>query len=248
MTIGRPWTPEEHTLLDQLVMIGARWPQIAKRLNRTVGSCRATHHFRTAEKRAMMPIVSGPQGVWTEARVALLRKLQLAGLTYGEIAVELGGGLTRNACICKAMRMGLSKRPHTGGKKGWPRSARAKPPVNRKISKIVKWGRGGAMREIETVECEQIQSSLSAHDIPVGQRKQLLELEPHHCRWPYGDVGSDDFFFCGGDKMWGYSYCAMHARVSFHRVKNVTPAEQQRRDEWGKRMQAIRAKYRRDAA
>lgn len=36
----------------------------------------------------------------------------------------------------------------------------------------------------------------------------LNDLEPHHCRWPYGD---GPFVFCGHPKDEG-SYCAYHAR------------------------------------
>ena len=47
-------------------------------------------------------------------------------------------------------------------------------------------------------------------EIPVEQRKTFLELEAHHCRWPVGEVGTDDFFFCGAEPLEGRSYCAAH--------------------------------------
>ena len=34
--------------------------------------------------------------------------------------------------------------------------------------------------------------------IPIGQRRTLLELTEETCRWPIGDPGQADFFFCGG--------------------------------------------------
>ena len=34
--------------------------------------------------------------------------------------------------------------------------------------------------------------------IPIGQRRTLLELTEETCRWPIGDPGRPDFFFCGG--------------------------------------------------
>jgi GcrA cell cycle regulator len=48
---------------------------------------------------------------WTEERIALLQKLWLQGQTASQIAEQLGGGVTRNAVIGKAHRLGLSGRP-----------------------------------------------------------------------------------------------------------------------------------------
>jgi GcrA cell cycle regulator len=63
-----------------------------------------------------------------------------------------------------------------------------------------------------------MQVGIPAEDIPVEQRKQLQELKSHHCRWPYGDPGKADFFFCGGPKIPCLSYCAAHARIAFRRA------------------------------
>jgi GcrA cell cycle regulator len=51
-------------------------------------------------------------------------------------------------------------------------------------------------------------------DIPLAQRRTLLTLENQHCRWPVGEVGEPDFFFCGhpsADVLDGRPYCAWHA-------------------------------------
>src|SRR5262249_24303286 len=39
--------------------------------------------------------------------------------------------------------------------------------------------------------------------IPIGQRRTILELNEQTCRWPVGDPGSTDFFFCGGNTIAG---------------------------------------------
>jgi GcrA cell cycle regulator len=51
--------------------------------------------------------------------------------------------------------------------------------------------------------------------IPIGQRRTLLELTEQTCRWPIGDPGSGDFFFCGGNPIGGLPYCAYHSRVAY---------------------------------
>jgi GcrA cell cycle regulator len=60
--------------------------------------------------------------------------------------------------------------------------------------------------------------------IPIGQRRTLLELTELTCRWPVGDPGSGDFFFCGGQTVTGLPYCAYHSRLAYQ------PAADRRRD------------------
>ena len=61
-------------------------------------------------------------------------------------------------------------------------------------------------------------------EIPVEQRKTLLQLTEKTCRWPVGDPGSTDFFFCGGDTVNDLPYCSYHSRVAYQ------PASDRRRD------------------
>src|SRR6478609_9034615 len=51
--------------------------------------------------------------------------------------------------------------------------------------------------------------------IPIGQRRTILELTEQTCRWPIGDPGSTEFFFCGGNTIAGLPYCAYHSRVAY---------------------------------
>jgi GcrA cell cycle regulator len=51
--------------------------------------------------------------------------------------------------------------------------------------------------------------------IPIGQRRTILELTEETCRWPIGDPGSADFFFCGGPTGTGLPYCGYHSRVAY---------------------------------
>jgi len=44
---------------------------------------------------------------WTEERIELLAKLWSEGLSASQIAAELGGGMSRNAVLGKAHRLGL---------------------------------------------------------------------------------------------------------------------------------------------
>jgi len=48
---------------------------------------------------------------WTDERIALLKKMWKEGKSAADIAKTLAKGVTRNAVIGKAHRMGLSNRP-----------------------------------------------------------------------------------------------------------------------------------------
>jgi GcrA cell cycle regulator len=60
---------------------------------------------------------------WDEPRMELLTRLWLAGETARVIAEELGGGVTRNAVIGKAHRLGLTGKQ--GSKRATPKRGRA---------------------------------------------------------------------------------------------------------------------------
>ena len=48
--------------------------------------------------------------------------------------------------------------------------------------------------------------------IPVAQRKTLMQLTERTCRWPVGHPRSEGFFFCGGETITDSPYCAHHTR------------------------------------
>jgi GcrA cell cycle regulator len=149
---------------------------------------------------------------WTDERVEMLKKLWADGLSASQIAAELGG-ITRNAVIGKVHRLGLSGRAKS------PSSAAARPRKTRTHTQVLRVARP-AMRgntalahafEYELAdEPEQL-----ANVIPIGQRRTILELNEETCRWPIGDPGSSEFFFCGGPSLTALPYCAFHSRVAY---------------------------------
>jgi len=123
---------------------------------------------------------------WTDERVELLKKLWSDGLSASQIAGELGG-ITRNAVIGKVHRLGLSGRAKSAST---------------------------ALAHAYEIE-EEAAPELIENVIPIGQRRTILELTEQTCRWPIGDPGSTDFFFCGGNPVGGSPYCAYHARMAY---------------------------------
>lgn len=149
---------------------------------------------------------------WTDERVELLKKLWADGLSASQIAAELGG-ITRNAVIGKVHRLGLSGRAKS------PSSSAPRPRKPRSPSHMMRVSRPSirgntALAHAYDYEPEPEPEPIE-NIIPIGQRRTLLELTEATCRWPIGDPGSPDFFFCGGNVTTGLPYCAYHARVAY---------------------------------
>ncbi len=150
---------------------------------------------------------------WTDERVELLKKLWSDGLSASQIAAELGG-ITRNAVIGKVHRLGLSGRAKSSSAgAARPRKARSGGHMLRVSRPSIRGNTALAYEHELEPEPELIDNI-----IPIGQRRTILELTEQTCRWPIGDPGSEDFFFCGGNTLEGLPYCAYHSRVAYQPV------------------------------
>ena len=149
---------------------------------------------------------------WTDERVETLKKLWTDGLSASQIAAELGG-ITRNAVIGKVHRLGLAglaKSPSSAA----PRQRKARPhPHMLRVSRPATRGNTALAHafDLEIAAEPQFVDNV----IPMGQRRSLLELTEETCRWPIGDPGHADFFFCGGQTLTSLPYCAYHSRVAY---------------------------------
>jgi GcrA cell cycle regulator len=154
---------------------------------------------------------------WTDERVELLKKLWADGLSASQIAGELGG-ITRNAVIGKVHRLGLSGRAKNPSSSA-PRPRKARSPSMMRISRPSVRGNTALAYDYDAEpEPEIIEAT-----IPLEQRRTLVQLTEATCRWPVGDPGSPDFFFCGGEAKEDGPYCTHHARVAYQ------PANERRR-------------------
>ena len=153
---------------------------------------------------------------WTEERVEMLKKLWADGLSASQIAAELGG-ITRNAVIGKVHRLGLSGRAKSP-------SSSAPRPRKPRSSTMMRVPRAHIRGNTALAYDYAVEPEPELIEIPVEQRKNLLQLNEATCHWPVGDPGSTDFFFCGGQANEGSPYCNYHSRVAYQ------PASDRRRD------------------
>src|SRR6202035_3709061 len=158
---------------------------------------------------------------WIEERVESLKKLWGEGLSASQIAAELGG-ITRNAVIGKVHRLGLSGRAKS------PTAATQRPRKARAHTQLIRVARPAIRGNTALAHAydfeQEPEPELIDNVIPLGQRRTILELTEETCRWPIGDPGSTDFFFCGGQARPGIPYCSFHSRVAYQ------PGGDRRRD------------------
>lgn len=127
--------------------------------------------------------------IWTDKNVNTLTKMWNKGKTAADIAEALGG-ITRNAVIGKANRLGLEKRPS---------------PI-KKADKVK--SKSKAKKEPKKI-------TLVDKKIALDKSFSILDIKEGMCRWPIGDPKDDDFHFCGKRAMEGCSYCEGHANEAY---------------------------------
>ncbi|MFZ5721581.1 MAG: GcrA family cell cycle regulator [Pseudomonadota bacterium] len=134
---------------------------------------------------------------WTDDRIEILTKLWRDGRSASAIARELGG-VTRNAVIGKAHRLGLGGRatPARPGTRR-PRAPKAERPAarSRRIPVAKPW-------------------PVVVEPVPLAGTSDVASIGPHMCRWPIGDPKAERFALCGRPAVRG-AYCAPHGAIAY---------------------------------
>lgn len=149
---------------------------------------------------------------WTATRTRVALALFNSGLSAKEVAGELGG-VSRNAVIGKVHRSGLSEENRKASRAaGQARAKRRQSTIDAAARRPV--GR----RSVLPKEAPPPPSVID-QQIPVEQRRTLIQLDNACCHWPVGDPQSGGFFFCGAPKAndEGIPYCPSHLVRSRHR-------------------------------
>jgi GcrA cell cycle regulator len=156
---------------------------------------------------------------WTDERIALLKRMWKEGKSAADIAKALAKGVTRNAVIGKAHRMGLSgrpspiKKPPSAPKKEAPRKEvlKAAPATKKAAPPVTVSGvkHNPLLREVAEPR------KFEKEPIPPGGGVALIDLTERMCKWPIGDPREDDFTFCGRNIRQGTPYCPDHAGMAY---------------------------------
>lgn len=163
--------------------------------------------------------------VWTDALSEELRRLHGEGRSASQIALALGGGITRNAVIGKIGRMKLRD---NAGAKAAPsgKRGRAGNPGLPKVTDIV---RRAEARRI-AAEQQSARSELEVQALAMSRESAwqplhgldpvaMVDLGTHDCKWPIGDPLLPGFGFCGLPAAGEHTYyCEVHRALSIRRV------------------------------
>ncbi len=171
---------------------------------------------------------------WTEQRIEILRKLWGQGQTASQIAGILGG-ITRNAVIGKAHRLGLTGRPspikREAGASPQPRR-RAAAPMSRRMPGCWPAGPGAwsaaaanpwhsAAQHAPTQRAEASEHVHREAPMAPPPKQPSTRVAAHvgsrTCSWPMGDPKQPGFHFCGEPAEAGKPYCAHHCHVAYHK-------------------------------
>jgi GcrA cell cycle regulator len=161
---------------------------------------------------------------WTPERVKHLRELVTQDLSASDIAVMLGGGLSRNAIIGKVRRLGLAL--YGGGE----RLAVTKIAAGRKGAQT-RWEgharksrrRTHSLTHERQMRAERLRSELGVVDGVADLQPEncpnavsFMDLSAKTCRWPIGDPAKfAELRFCGDLPEQDKPYCTRHCLLAY---------------------------------
>jgi GcrA cell cycle regulator len=172
---------------------------------------------------------------WTDEIVKELKALWEKGYTTVEIGKKLG--VSKNAVVGKAHRLGLDARP-SPIKKSEENENENKDIEKKKTAKTTKTKGKEENKEIKS-KTKSAKNSLNSENNSKKEDKEandsnknensieeeknsknkkkigLVDLTSKTCRWPIGDPKDDDFHFCGKEIAIGEIYCAKHAAIAY---------------------------------
>lgn len=160
---------------------------------------------------------------WTEKMDARLLELRLGGsparIIADQISSEFGVELSKNSIIGRSCRLRENNPDIFPKLKNSPK--RTENPKRRPRGVNV-------LRRVERTHREpkpMPAPALTAEQIPMEQRRTLMSLRPGECRWPFGDPGTEGFFFCGAPQMPHacFEYCPahFHEAIKHEELKNL---------------------------
>lgn len=155
---------------------------------------------------------------WPQWRLDKLEVLWREGKSASQIAAILGGGLTRNAVVGKAHRLGLAGRPS-------PIKREAGTPKPRNTNKGRRLAAVEGHRAVmEARERSEVARAKAPQPAPVAPPAPPPPSPPERishrtCCWPIGDPREPGFHFCEAKPVLeGRSYCDPHHALAYRKT------------------------------
>jgi len=194
--MGLKWTDEQLDALRKLWAADTPTPEIAAQVNRTEAA--------VTDKAHQMKLPHRTNNNWPPEKDEILRTAFAAGKTFQEIAVLLGGKLSRSAVIGRATRLGLTR----------VKAANLKVVVSAPASELaLKVKRSGT---VLTFRLLTERADTLSPPLPGSKPRPWTERDvrggPKLCCWPVDVEGADIQHSCCLPRAKGHqSYCDEHA-------------------------------------
>ena len=134
---------------------------------------------------------------WTDEMVQMLRELSQEALSATQMAERLGDKFgrkfTRNAIIGKAHRLNLEFGKSVAQKEEIKKKLPAKKPIQILAIKPKK----NLVLKTITILAEAPEKPIHAFANPAAVGVNLQEVREGQCKYPLGDVRTNDLLFCG---------------------------------------------------
>jgi GcrA cell cycle regulator len=144
--------------------------------------------------------------IWSPSLIEQFLALYAEGLHFSIISSTLG--ISRNAAIGKAHRLGLPPRP-----KPKPNSDKRNSDKSRAKPRAAKMARVARMHLARSKKIPpSFPQTAAAYAAQPNGTVAFYDLEAHNCRWPLGSGMSGETFFCGLTRAANSPYCPTHAQ------------------------------------
>jgi GcrA cell cycle regulator len=216
------WTPEWIAKLKDCFDRGLTSPVVEREWNGAFTSLAIRSKWkelgwkREGVRLIYRPRTNSPMNSWDTDRLALLRQYWDLGMSASHIAAALGHGLTRNAILGKAYRIGLPPR----------REARPRLTPEERRERAKKWywaNREKALARLRKANAKRGKKEPAvtllvkwggklkgAPEPTPASAVPFMEITHGQCRWVYGKPQGAETLFCGEPVIKDQSYCAHH--------------------------------------
>lgn len=166
--------------------------------------------------------------VWTDEKIKMLEQLWETGQSITQIGKALG--MTRNAVVGKAHRIGLAKRASPIVRSDKPAAPKPAPSVHHHTQhhapqhhaprQAASHSSGNGAASAPAAREPSPANHSPAPEKPAQQLSaaMLAALTPTsgpRCKWPIGDPKSAEFDFCSKVALPGKPYCAEHCAQAY---------------------------------
>lgn len=160
---------------------------------------------------------------WSDAMIVRLRELW-ADPANSSAAIGRVFGVSKNAVVGKAHRLGLPARPspiRRPGENAAPRSPRPRPAPRQTLpslapAAVVVQTPIAVVAVLPVVAPTIVRIVQAAVPAPVAKPPRRSA----ECCWPIGDPGTRSFRFCESIAVISGVYCADHAQVAYVRIRD----------------------------